>query len=48
VFSSGIQSLIMSIPAKRVIVGTSISASSISGSLRGEPLLQQDDPRHRS
>ena len=33
VISSGIRSLIMSIPAKRRIVGTSISASSMAGSL---------------
>jgi hypothetical protein len=34
VVSSGIRSLLMSIPAKRCIVVTSISASSIAGSLR--------------
>ena len=34
VVSLGIRSLIISIPAKRRIVGTSISASSIAGSLR--------------
>ena len=34
VVSSGIRSLMMSIPEKRCIVGTSISASSIAGSLR--------------